>query len=170
MTTSAAPGSAATPASPAASSPSSITAYRPNPSRPASGNPSDAALEKLNGRLGALLPQGAPVSYSNKHFTNTLEAAVNAVKAEYYAAAAPPPSVLAKVIKIVRQRGALLDRASSIVYIIKRQRVFGLEICTGWKVETPEPGAKPQGGYTIGSCGGEEFEPPDGLPTAPPAR
>ncbi|GAC1547725.1 MAG: hypothetical protein NVS3B16_20010 [Vulcanimicrobiaceae bacterium] len=115
-----------------------------------------------------MLPSGAPVTYSTKHFTNPLDAAVDQVRAEYYAAAAPPPPVLARVIKVVRQRGTLLDHASSIVYILKRQRILGFEICTGWKVETPVPGARPQGGYTIGSCAGDEFTPPAGLPTPAP--
>jgi hypothetical protein len=143
-------------------------ANRPNAGVAAPGNANNGAVEKLNGRLNAMLPQGEPIAYSNKHFTNTLDAAVDEVRAEYYAAAAPPPAVLARVLKIVRQRGTLLDRSASIVYIIKRQRILGIDICTGWKVETPEPGAKPQGGYTFGSCAGEEFAPPPGLPTPPP--
>jgi len=152
---------------PAASGAATL-ANRPNASVAPGGNVNNGAIDKLNGRLSAMLPQGAPVAYSKKHFANTLDEAVDAVRAEYYAAAAPPPEILARVLKVVRQRGTPLDRSSSIVYIIKRQRILGIEICTGWKVETPVPGAKPQGGYTFGSCGGEEFTPPAGLPTPPP--
>ncbi|GAC1314846.1 MAG: hypothetical protein NVSMB21_26040 [Vulcanimicrobiaceae bacterium] len=119
--------------------------------------------------MSASLPAGTPVAYASKRYANALDAAVDEVRAAYYAAAAPPASVLARVLKIVRQRGSLLDRGSSIVYIVKRQRLFGLEICTGWKVESPEPGAKPRGGYTVGSCAGDEFAPPAGLPTPPAA-
>ena len=108
------------------------------------------------------------MTYGSRHFTNTIDEAVDRLRSEYYALAAPPQAVLERVIKVVRQRGSLLDASSSIVYIVKRQRILGIEICTGWKVEIPAPGAKPQGGYTIGSCGGEEFTPPAGLPTPPP--
>ncbi len=145
-----------------------VIANRPDAGPAPAGNANNGAIDKLNGRLNALLPQGDPVAYSSKHYTNTLDAAIEAVRSEYYAAAAPPPSVLARVLRVVRQHGSLLDHSVSIVYIVKRQRFFGIDICTGWKVETPEPGAKPQGGYTFGSCAGDEFTPPAGLPTPPP--
>ncbi|MBD5657490.1 MAG: hypothetical protein IAI50_20255, partial [Candidatus Eremiobacteraeota bacterium] len=49
---------------------------------------------------------------------------------------------------------------------LKRQRILGIEICTGWKIEQTPHG--PEGGYTFGACGGEEFTPKGGLPTLPP--
>lgn len=128
-------------------------------------------LVNLNSRLNASLPQGAPVTYGAKHYTNDIKVAIEAAQAEYYAAAAPPPAVLAKVIKVVKQGGTPLDGGSpAIVYILKRQRIFGIEICTGWKVQRVPGSTHPQGGYTFGPCGGEEFTPEGGLPTAPPQR
>lgn len=112
-----------------------------------------------------MLPAGSPVTYGRKEYIDDLTAAVGRAREEYYRAAAPPPAVLAKAIAILRQKGTLLGPAS-IVYILKRQRIFGIEICTGWKIEQTASG--PQGGYTFGSCGGEEFTPQGGLPTLPP--
>lgn len=111
-----------------------------------------------------MLP-GGDVAYANKQYVNDIGAAVERAKAEYYRAAAPPPSVLAKAIAIVRQKGSLLG-PPTVVYLIKRQRILGLEICTGWQiVDTPHG---PEGGYTFGACGGDEFTPKGGLPTLPP--
>ena|GEM_PF-6157841 len=74
------------------------------------------------------------MTYGTKHDTNEIKVAIEAAQAEYYAAAAPPSDVLAKVIKVVKQGGGLLDGGSpAIVYILKRQRILGIEICTGWK-------------------------------------
>ncbi len=83
---------------------------------------------------------------------------------QYYQAAAPPQSVLDKAIDVVRQRG--LVGPPAILYILKRQRIFGIEICTGWVIEPTATG--PQGGYTVGPCGGEKFTPSGGLPTIAP--
>ena len=125
-------------------------------------------LDNLNSRLSAMLPQDAPVAYSNKHFTNEIKAAIDEAQAQYYRAAAPPPEVLAKVIKVVRQSSFFGSGAPTIVYILKRQRILGFDICTGWKIERVPGSSKPQGGYTVGACGGEEFSPGGGLPTPPP--
>ena len=97
------------------------------------------------------------MTYGTKHYTNDIKVAIEAAQAEYCAAAAPPPDVLAKVIKVVKQGDGLLDGASpAVVCILKRQRMR-------------VPGnPHPQGGYTFGPCGGEEFTPEGGLPTAPP--
>jgi hypothetical protein len=128
---------------------------------------SSAAESSLNRRLNALLPNG-PVAYSNKEYVGDLNAAVDQAKAAAYAAVAPPQSVLDRAIEVVRQRGVLLDASSSIVYIIKRQRIFGFNICTGWKISYPAGGGPPQGGYTVGPCSGEAFAPSGGLPTLAP--
>ena len=118
------------------------------------------------------MPTTGDVSYETKHFENPdLGAAISKAEASYYEAAAPPPSVLAKAIKVVRQgsrQGGILTGPSAIVYILKRQRIFGLEVCTGWQIlQTPYG---PQGGYTVGSCSGESIVPSGGLPTLPPKR
>jgi hypothetical protein len=117
-----------------------------------------------------VLPTNGDVAYDSKHFENAdLGAAISKAEASYYEAAAPPPSVLAKAIKVVRQgsrQGGILTGPSAIVYILKRQRIFGLEVCTGWQIlQTPYG---PQGGYTVGSCSGESIVPSGGLPTLPP--
>jgi len=84
------------------------------------------------------LPTTGDVSHETKHFENPdLGAAISKAEASYYEAAAPPPSVLAKAIKVVRQgsrQGGILTGPSAIVYILKRQRIFGLEVCTGWQI------------------------------------
>ncbi len=93
-------------------------------------------------------------------------AAVAEAEEAYFKVAAPPPSVLAKAIDIVKQRSLL--GPPTIVYILKRQRILGIEICTGWQIEETVSG--PQGGYTFGPCSGEKFSPSGGLPTLPPKR
>jgi hypothetical protein len=140
-------------------------AYAPSgASNPAA---SGSAESNLNKRLNALLPSG-PVAYENKEYIGDLNAAVDQAKAAAVAAVAPPQSVLDHAIAVVRQHGVLLDASSSIVYIIKRQRIFGFNICTGWKISYPVGGGAPQGGYTVGPCSGEAFAPSGGLPTLPP--
>ncbi len=136
----------------------------PGAASPAASNNGDSSL---NRRLNALLPSG-PVAYSNKEYVGDLNAAVDQAKAAAYAAVAPPQSVLDRAIAVVRQRGVLLDSSSSIVYIIKRQKIFGFNICTGWKISYPAGGGPPEGGYTVGPCSGEAFAPSGGLPTLPP--
>lgn len=92
------------------------------------------SLDNLYSRLDASHPQGVPATYGTKHSTNDIKVAIEAARVEYYAAAAPPPDVLVKVIKVVKQGGGLLDGGSpAVVYILKRQRILGIEICTGWK-------------------------------------
>ncbi|GAC1400118.1 MAG: hypothetical protein NVSMB59_21820 [Vulcanimicrobiaceae bacterium] len=125
-------------------------------------------VDRLNGRLNAMLPQGAPIAYASKHYTNDVRAAIDEAQAEYYRAAAPPPDVLAKVIRVVKQGGGLVGGDPAIVYILKRRTIFGIEICTGWKVQRVPGSPTPQGGYTFGPCGGEEFVPQAGLPTPQP--
>jgi hypothetical protein len=148
-----------------AGSPRGTVAYtNPGASNPAASSPGESSL---NRRLNALLPSG-PVAYSNKEFVGDLNAAVDQAKAAAYAAVAPPQSVLDRAIAVVRQRGVLLDASSSIVYIIKRQKIFGFNICTGWKISYPAGGGPPEGGYTVGPCSGEAFAPSGGLPTLPP--
>jgi hypothetical protein len=112
-----------------------------------------------------MLP-GGDVAYGSKQYVGDMQAAIEQAQEDYFKAAAPPPSVLAKALYIVRQRGSLVGPAS-IVYVLKRQKIFGIEICTGWKIEQT-PGGGPQGGYTFGPCGGDEFTPAGGLPTLPP--
>jgi hypothetical protein len=107
------------------------------------------------------------VNYTSKAYVNDLQQAVDEAKAQYFKAAAPPPEVLAKALYVVRQRGTLLG-PPSILYVIKKRHIFGFEICTGWLVAQPAGGGPPQGGYTIGPCGGEAFAPSGGLPTIPP--
>ncbi len=144
----------------------------PNTASSPSSAGSSSSLDALNRRLNALLPTNGDVSYNSKHFENPdIGAAISQAEASYYEAAAPPPSVLAKAIKVVRQgsrQGGILTGPSAIVYILKRQRIFGLEVCTGWQIlQTPYG---PQGGYTVGSCSGESIVPSGGLPTLPPKR
>jgi hypothetical protein len=110
---------------------------------------------------------GGNVAYGSKQYVGDMQAAIEQAQEDYFKAAAPPPEVLAKALYIVRQRGSLVG-PSSIVYILKRQRIFGIEICTGWKIEQESGGGAPQGGYTFGPCGGEQFTPAGGLPTLPP--
>jgi hypothetical protein len=98
---------------------------------------------------------------------NDLQQAVDEAKAEYYKAAAPPPEILAKALYVLRERGTLLG-PSSVLYVLKKRRIFGFEICTGWFVQQPAGGGPPQGYFTIRPCGGEEFSPSGGLPTLPP--
>jgi hypothetical protein len=122
-------------------------------------------LNSLNARLNALIPTTG-VSYSSKQYVNDLHLAIDQAKTEYYKNAAPPQSVLDHALEIVHQRD-MLGGPPAIVYILKRQRIFGIEICTGWKVEQPSGGGAPQGGYTFGPCGGDQVT-PDGLPTLVP--
>jgi len=150
----------------AATAPPGATAYAP-PSGSSTQPGSSGALDRLNSRLNGLLPSGNPVTYSNKHYQNDLGAAVAQAEEEYYRAAAPPPAILAKAIDVVKQRGSLLG-PPTIVYILKRQKILGIEICTGWQIESTASG--PQGGYTFGPCSGEAFTPAGGLPTLPPKR
>lgn len=149
-----------------AKAPPGTTAYAP-PSGSSTQSGSSEALDRLNSRLNGLLPSGNPVTYSNKHYQNDLGAAVAQAEEEYYRAAAPPPEILAKAIDVVKQRGSLLG-PPTIVYILKRQKILGIEICTGWQIESTASG--PQGGYTFGPCSGEAFTPAGGLPTLPPKR
>ncbi|MDQ2909064.1 MAG: hypothetical protein M3R44_06930, partial [Candidatus Eremiobacteraeota bacterium] len=125
-----------------------------------------AHLAALNSRLNAFLPAGTPVAYSDRQYTNDLTQALTEARAAYYQVAAPPQSVLERALYVVRQGAGLADGHGSIVYILKKQRFFGIEICTGWKVENDGSGAI--GGYTFGSCGGDRTEPPGGLPTLAP--
>ncbi|MGB8205327.1 MAG: hypothetical protein WCE83_11670 [Candidatus Baltobacteraceae bacterium] len=134
---------------------------------PTPAPPSNASIADLNARLNAQLPQGGAVAYSSKAYVNDLQQAVDEAKAQYFKAAAPPPDVLAKALYVVRQRGTLLG-PPSILYVIKKRRIFGFEICTGWLVQQAAGGGPPQGGFTIGPCGGDEFSPSGGLPTLPP--
>ncbi|MBD5606226.1 MAG: hypothetical protein IAI48_14240, partial [Candidatus Eremiobacteraeota bacterium] len=120
----------------------------------------------LNRRLNGLLPTSGNVAFSDKHYENpNLNDIISRAQADYYKAAAPPPSVLAKAIAVVKQRGVLLG-PPAVLYILKRQRVLGFEICTGWYVTQTATG--PQGGYTVGTCKGEAVIPSGGLPTLPP--
>jgi hypothetical protein len=132
---------------------------------PASGS-GDSSLDRLNARLNGLIG-GGDVAYSNKHYENDLGSAVAQAEEDYYRAAAPPPSVLAKAIDVVRQRSPILGQPT-ILYILKRQRIFGFEICTAWQILPTVTG--PQGGYTVGPCSGEKFVPAGGLPTLPPKK
>ena len=113
-----------------------------------------------------MLP-GGDVAYGSKEYAGDMQAAVERAQEDYFRAAAPPPEVLAKALYIVRQRGSLVGPAS-VVYVLKRQKFFGIEICTGWKIEQSPDGGPPTGGYTFGPCGGERFTPEHALPTLPP--
>jgi hypothetical protein len=150
------------------SAPPGTAASTPGAASSPSSAGSSSSLDALNRRLNALLPSTGDVSYDSKHFENPdIGAAISQAEAGYYEAAAPPPSVLAKAIKVVKQGGTLLG-PSAIVYILKRQRIFGFELCTGWQIiQTP---TGPQGGYTVGPCSGETIVPSGGLPTLPPKR
>jgi len=125
------------------------------------------ALSNLNARLNGDLP-GGDVLYSHRLYVNDVSQAVSQAQAEYFKKAAPPQSVLDRALYVVRQSGLL--GPPSIVYVIKRQRIFGFEICTGWMIQQPPGGGEPQGGYTFGPCGGEQFTPPAGMPTLTPKR
>jgi hypothetical protein len=97
-----------------------------------------------------------------------MAAATQQAEAEYFKKAAPPPGILERALYVVRQRGTLLG-PPAIVYVLKRQRIFGIEICSGWKIEQPSGGGPPVGGYTFGPCGGDTFTPAGGLPTLVPS-
>jgi len=128
-------------------------------------------LENLNARLGNLLPNGNPVTYSDKHYSNDLNDAIAAVKAEYYKKAAPPQTVLDKAqARIFGRRTA--THADQVTYILSRRKIFGFEICTAWTVVLhPEGGGSPDGYYSFGPCAkASDFTPAyaDELPTISP--
>ena len=129
-------------------------------------NPNNGSLDKLNARLNGMLG-GGPVTYQQHQYVGDIQAAIEQAQEDYFKSAVPPPSVLAKALYIVRQHGSLVG-PPSIVYVLKRQKIFGIEICTGWKIEQASGGGPPQGGYTFGPCGGDEYTPKGGLPTLPP--
>jgi len=132
------------------------------------GGLSDAALAKLNSRLNGMLG-GGTVAYSDKHLTNDLAAAIAQAEADYFKAAAPPADVLAKALYVVTRNASLFEPAR-IMYVLKKRRIFGFAICTGWLVEPHPPGGgAPAGWYTVGPCTGADFEPPPGLPTPRPS-
>ncbi|MBC5798967.1 MAG: hypothetical protein GIX03_00170 [Candidatus Eremiobacteraeota bacterium] len=134
---------------------------------PNAGTPSKGrALDALNARLNASLSAGTAVTYSDRQYTNDLTQALAEARAAYYQAAAPPQSVLDRALYVVRQGSNALDGHGSILYVLKKQRFFGIEICTGWKVEND--GAAAIGGYTFGPCTGEKTTPPAGLPSLSP--
>jgi hypothetical protein len=119
-----------------------------------------------------MIPGGSPVTYSQRHITNDLNAAVAEAEAEYFEKAAPPPEVLAKALYVIKIKGTLL-MGPSIMYVLKKTKIFGFEICSGWYVQQFNTG--PTGGYTVGPCNGEKFEPggkplPGGLPNIPKPR
>jgi hypothetical protein len=113
-----------------------------------------------------MLPSGN-VAYSDKQYVNDLGAAVAQAQADYFKRAAPPQSVLDKALEIIHQSGGIFG-GPGIVYILKRQRIFGITICTGWKIEQPVGGGEPEGGYTFGPCSGDQFTPTAGVPTLTP--
>ena len=132
---------------------------------------SNNALENLNARLGNLLPGGNPVTYSEKHYTNDLNDAIAAVKAEYYKRAAPPQGILDKAqARIFLKR--TMTHADQVTYILSRRKIFGFEICTAWTVVLhPEGGGSPDGYYSFGPCAkASDFTPAyaDELPTISP--
>ncbi len=134
---------------------------------PSAGNKSKGhGIDALNTRLNASLPAGIPVTYSDRQYTNDLTQALSEARAAYYQAAAPPQSVLDRALYVLRQGGNVVDEHGSILYVLKKQRFFGIEICTGWKVENDGAGA--EGGYTFGPCSGERTTPAGGLPTLSP--
>ena len=129
-------------------------------------------LAKLNERLLSVIPGGSPVTYSQRHITNDLNAAVEEAEAEYFQAAAPPPEVLAKALYVIKVKSNLL-MGPNIMYVLKKTTIMGFEICSGWYVQQLPSG--PTGGYTVGPCNGEKFDPgskalPGGLPNVPKPR
>lgn len=110
---------------------------------PSAGNKSKGhGIDALNTRLNASLPAGIPVTYSDRQYTNDLTQALSEARAAYYQAAAPPQSVLDRALYVLRQGGNVVDEHGSILYVLKKQRFFGIEICTGWKVENDGAGAE----------------------------
>jgi hypothetical protein len=160
------PGPGASPGPPNSNPPPQV-ALNPRPGSGLNGN----QLENLNARLGNLLPAGNPVAYSKKEYTNDLRDAIAAVQAEYYKKAAPPQNVLEKAqARIFRKRTN--TQPDRVTYILKRFKLFGLELCTGWTVALhPEGGGVPDGHYEVGRCeGSSDFTPAyaDQLPTISP--
>lgn len=143
---------------------SHLAAFSTSPN--AANSSKGRALDALNARLNASLPAGTAVTYADREYTNDLTQALAEARAAYYQAAAPPQSVLDRALYVVRQGSNALDGHGSILYVLKKQRFFGIEICTGWKVEND--GAAAIGGYTFGPCTGEKTTPPAGLPSLPP--
>jgi hypothetical protein len=135
----------------------------PNPAPQVALNPkpgiNDNQLGNLNARLGNLLPAGRPVTYSDKRYSNDISDAIAAVKAEYYKKAAPPQKVLDHAQgRIYRKR--TITHPDQVTYVIRKYKLFGFEICTGWTVTLhPEGGGAPDGHYDVGPCKGSDFTP-----------
>lgn len=112
---------------------------------------------------------GGDVAYSQAHHTNDLAAAIAQAEQDYFKAAAPPPDILARALYVVTRNANALE-PQRIMYVLKKRRILGFEICSGWLVEPhPSGGAAPAGWYTVGPCSGADFQPPPGLPTPAPS-
>lgn len=156
---------AGSPGRSATAAPGTVSAQPGEPAAP-------GANDTLNARLKAGLPNGL-VTYSTKHVEPDLDSVVASVKSEYAKEKlAPPASVLANALYRVARRRTL-THPGSVTYVLKKRKIFGFEICTGWQViASPFGGGPPQSGYTIGPCSGDAFNPAwaDELPTLAPMR
>jgi hypothetical protein len=150
----------------AAAPPRNALALAPQSGPSPAPNANSGALEKLNSRLNGELPSG-DTAYSQRLYVNQIDQALQEAQAEYFKRAAPPQGILDRALYIVRRKGSLLG-PPTILYVLKKERILGFEICTGWKIEQPPGGGEPQGGYYAGPCEGEAFTPPAGMPTLTP--
>ena len=124
-------------------------------------------LDKLNARLGNLLPGGTVSEYSHGGYTGKLE--VESIPAEFLKKVSPPADFLRKTIALnYRKRTA--SQADSVLYVTGRKRIL-FEVCTGWMVELhPLGGGPPQGFPYLGPCPSDDLVPSwaGALPTPPP--
>jgi hypothetical protein len=122
----------------------------------------------VNRKLKSLIPHN-DVVYDDKQIIGDLHDAVARAEADYLGRLAPPPSVLAKAIAVVSRRRTAAE-PDSVTYVLKRVRIFGFEICTGWQVVAhPLGGGPPDSGYAFGPCSSSQFQPPPWEPaTLPP--
>jgi hypothetical protein len=124
-------------------------------------------LDKLNARLGSLLPGGAVSEYSHGGRNGKLE--VETIPADFVKKVAPPPDVLRKAVAFnYRRRTA--GAADAVLYVTSRRKIL-VEVCSGWMVELhPLNGGPPQGYPYFGPCPSDNVVPAwaDALPTLPP--
>jgi hypothetical protein len=142
------------------------------PSHPGAepGQAPEGSGSDLNARLNAMLPSG-PVAYSHKHYGgDDVGVATQRAQEAAYAAVRPPPNVLERALYVIRRGGGLMGRGTVIMYVVSKKRIFGLELCTGWRIEMPAGGGAPIASYTTDTCAGELYEPSGALPTLPPKK
>ena len=151
---------------PASTGAPGVAYVRPGP-RPAATAVAGSDLDKLNARLGNLLPGGAVSEYAHGGRTGKLD--VDAIPADFVKKVAPPPDVLRKAFALnYRRRTA--GAADAVLYVTGKRHVL-FDICSGWMVELhPLNGGPPQGFPYFGPCPSDAVVPAwaSALPTLPP--